>query len=143
MASDNKKQCSLGLSALVTTPFSGNWQFFTIGNPKRNCCPLLPRDDPHGTTRRYFCVVCPQSTKIFLAKAVYRVLGYSSRSRKFLHLSQEDPSTRKFVLLGTSTTLCMKTEYQDDPPCKTLLVLGFSSLYVNSRQLFSPQTTLH
>ena len=59
MASDNKKQCSLGLSALVTTPFSGNWQFFTTGNPKRNCCPLLPRDDPHGTTLRYFCVVCP------------------------------------------------------------------------------------
>ena len=59
MASDNNKQCSLGLSALVTTPFSGNWQFFTTGNPKRNCCPLLPRDDPHGTTRRYFCVVCP------------------------------------------------------------------------------------
>ena len=46
MAGDNNKQCSLGLSAHVITPVSSNWQFFTTGNPKRNCCPLLPRDYP-------------------------------------------------------------------------------------------------
>ena len=55
MAGDNNKQCSLGLSAPVTTPFSKNWQFFTTGNPKQNCCPFLPRDDPRSDPPLFLC----------------------------------------------------------------------------------------
>ena len=78
---------------LITTFFSKKWQFFTTGGAKRNwqhLCHGYPLNNLHAT---FFFVLLIPSTRIFLVKAVYMVLGSS-----YMYFS-----SGKILVLGRSS----------------------------------------
>ena len=90
----------------------------------------------HSTTRQHFCRVCPQyqdlpSKSSLHGARIFLVLGSSYLSaRKILVLgrSQHQGQVQPFACKLDSENI----QCQDDPPSRIFLVLGSSSLHVNS-----------